>query len=99
MIEGFLLGVIVTASLAAGLFFLRFWRRTRDSLFLAFGAAFIIEGLNRIAFLFVDKPNEGSPAIYIVRLLAFLLILAAIIRKNSGAERSGNNGVDRQLDR
>lgn len=86
MIEGFLLGVIVTASLTAGLFFLRFWRSTRDTLFLAFGAAFIIEGLNRVAFLFIDKPNEGSPAIYIVRLLAFLLILAAIIRKNSGRE-------------
>src|SRR5688572_7464350 len=99
MIEGFLLGVIVAASLAAGLFFLRFWRRTRDSLFLAFGAAFIIEGLNRIGFLFIDRPNEGSPAIYVVRLLAFLLILAAIIRKNSGADRSGDNGVDRQLDR
>lgn len=84
MIEGFLLGIIVTASLTAGIFFLRFWRRTRDPLFLAFSAAFIIEGLNRIGFLFVDRPNEGSPAIYIVRLLAFLLILAAIVWKNRG---------------
>jgi hypothetical protein len=83
MIEGFLLGVIVTASLTAGGFFLKFWRRTRDPLFLAFAAAFIIEGLNRIGFLFVDRPNEGLPEIYVVRLLAFLLILAAIVRKNS----------------
>jgi hypothetical protein len=82
MLEGFLLGVIVIASLAASLFFLKFWKRTRDSLFLAFGAAFLIEGINRLGFLLVEKPNEGSPAIYIVRLLAFLLILAAIIRKN-----------------
>ena len=82
MLEGFLLGVIVTCSLAAGAFFLKFWRRTRDPLFLAFGAAFLIEGLNRIGFLFVERPNEGSPAIYTVRLLAFLLILAAIVRKN-----------------
>jgi hypothetical protein len=83
MLEGVLLGIIVTASLTAGAFFLRFWRQTRDPLFLAFAAAFIIEGLNRISFLFVDRPNEGSPAIYLVRLIAFLLILAAIIRKNS----------------
>ena len=57
-------------------------RRTHDTLFLAFGAAFIIEGLNRIGFLFVDHPNEGSPTIYIVRLIAFLLILLAIVWKN-----------------
>lgn len=82
MLEGFLLGVIVTASLTAGAFFLRFWRQTRDTLFLAFAAAFIIEGLNRLSFLVVARPNEGSPAIYLVRLIAFLLILAAIIRKN-----------------
>ena len=87
MLEGFLLGVIVTASLACGGFFLKYWRRTHDTLFLAFGAAFIIEGINRIFFLMVDRPNEGSPAIYIVRLLAFLLILAAIVRKNRAPAR------------
>ena len=84
MIEGFLLGIIVTASVTAGVIFLKFWRRTRDGLFLAFGAAFIIEGLNRIAFLLVEKPTEGSPVIYVVRLLAFSLILAAIVSKNLG---------------
>ena len=87
MFEGFLLGVIVTASLASGAFFLKYWRRTRDQLFLAFGLAFLIEGINRIFFLLVDRPNEGSPAIYVVRLLAFLLILAAIVRKNRAPAR------------
>lgn len=87
MLEGFLLGVIVTASLASGLFFLKFWKRTHDPLFLAFAAAFIIEGINRLGFLFVERPNEGSPAIYFVRLLAFLLILAAIVRKNRAPAR------------
>ena len=84
MINGFLLGVIATSSLTAGLFFLKFWKKTRDSLFLAFGLAFFVEGLNRCAVLFLAKPNEGSPYIYIVRLLAFLLILAAILHKNYG---------------
>lgn len=84
MINGFLLGVIVTASLTAGIYFLKFWRRTGDQLFLAFAAAFIIEGLNRTSFLLVDVPNEGSPIIYTVRFLAFLMILAAIVRKNRG---------------
>ena len=87
MFEGFLLGVIVTASLASGAFFLKYWRRTHDQLFLAFGLAFLIEGINRIFFLLVDRPNEGSPAIYVVRLLAFLIILAAIVRKNRAPAR------------
>lgn len=85
MIEGFLLGVIVTASLTAAGFFWRFYRQTRDSLFLAFAAAFAIEGVNRMAFLLVDKPSEGSPIIYMVRLVAFLLLLGAIVVKNRRA--------------
>jgi uncharacterized membrane protein HdeD (DUF308 family) len=85
MFEGFLLGIIVTCSIVAAGFFWKFYRQTRDILFLAFAAAFFIEGINRISFLYVETPNEGSPAIYIVRLVAFLLILAAIIRKNWGA--------------
>jgi hypothetical protein len=82
IIQGFLLGIIVTASLTAGVYFLKFWRRTGDPLFMAFAAAFTIEGLNRITYLFLERPNEGSPAIYVVRLLAFLIILIAIVRKN-----------------
>ena len=84
MQEGFLLGVIVISSLVAGAFFLKFWRKTRDLLFLGFAAAFMIEGVNRMAFLFLAEPNEGTPIIYIVRLFSYLLILAAIVHKNRG---------------
>jgi hypothetical protein len=82
MVEGFLLGVIVAASLTAGAFFLKFWKQTRDTLFLGFGAAFIIEGINRLAFLFLEHPNEGDPALYLVRLFSYLVLLAAIVNKN-----------------
>jgi len=82
MIEGFLLGVIVTASVVAGAYFLKFWLTTRDLLFLGFGAAFIIEGLNRIGFLFVDSSTGDNPVIYSIRLLCYLLILASIAYKN-----------------
>jgi hypothetical protein len=51
---------------------------------LAFGLAFVVEGLNRCAVLFLAKPNKGSLYIYTVRLLAFLLILGAIMYKNYG---------------
>lgn len=82
MIDGFLLGIVITSSVVAGAFFLKFWRQTRDQLFLGFGAAFILEGLNRVAFLFVELPGAENPGIYVVRLASYLLILAAIARKN-----------------
>jgi uncharacterized membrane protein HdeD (DUF308 family) len=82
-----LLGVIATTSITAAIFFLRFWKRTRDSLFLAFAIAFLIEGVNRIAVLEVERPNEGSPWTYVVRLIAFLIILAGILNKNYGTDR------------
>lgn len=82
MLEGFMLGVIVAASLTAGAFFLKFWRKTHDLLFLGFAAAFFIEGINRTSFLFLEQPNEGTPLVYSVRLFSYLLILAAIIQKN-----------------
>jgi len=84
MVTGFLLGVIATSSLIAGMFFLKFWRHTRDGLFLAFGAAFLIEAFNRVTLLFTAHPNEASPVFYLVRLFAFLLILAGILKKNYG---------------
>jgi hypothetical protein len=84
MIDGFLLGVISTASLATGAIFLKFWRRTRDRLFLAFGAAFVIESVNRLSVLFSDRPGDAGLLMYGVRLIAFALILAAIIGKNIG---------------
>jgi len=86
-LEGFLLGVIAMASITAGVFFLKFWRSTRDTFFLAFAAFFLIEALDRTALLFLSKPSEGSPWVYLVRLLALFLIVAAILRKNYGSSR------------
>jgi len=80
----FLLGVLAVMSIIAGVFFLRFWKDTKDTFFLAFAVSFIVEGLNRISLLAVPKPNEGAPWTYIVRLCSVLLILGAILRKNYG---------------
>jgi uncharacterized membrane protein HdeD (DUF308 family) len=84
MISGFLLGVIAAFSFIAGVFFVRFWRETRDSFFLAFAVFFFVEAGNRVALLFLSRPNEGSPWIYVIRLVALLIILAAILHKNYG---------------
>ncbi len=88
MTTGFLTGVIFTLYMVASLFFLKFWSRTRERLFLAFALAFIIEGFNRLRFLFVEMPAEGSPGIYAVRLFAFALIAAAIVSKNLSQGKS-----------
>lgn len=80
--EGFLMGVNTTASVTVGIIFLKYWQRTRDQLFLAFAAAFLLEGLNRMWLLVQEHPNDATPGYYLIRLISFLIILAGIIRKN-----------------
>ncbi|MBI3964715.1 MAG: hypothetical protein HY329_03685 [Chloroflexi bacterium] len=78
----FMLGAIAMGSLSAALFFLRFWTQTKDRLFLMFAIAFGLEALNRTALALSPDPSEGAPLLYVVRLLAYALILAAIVDKN-----------------
>ena len=85
MINAVLAGGIAVAALAAGLFFLRFWRSTRDRFFLFFAIAFWIEGAHRLALYQWLGQDEGSPYYYLPRLLAYGLIIAAIVDKNRKA--------------
>jgi uncharacterized membrane protein HdeD (DUF308 family) len=89
----FLLGTVAMGFLVAGLFFLRFWRETRDRLFLAFAISFFTEAINRAALALSSKPNEGAPFFYLVRLLAYLLILVAIADKNRSLRTTGDTGL------
>ena len=86
LINQFLLGAIVLACVVAGMFFLRFYRRTRERLFLYFGIAFWTLGVNWLALAFINR-DEVRTVLYFVRLLAFLLILYAIIEKNRAGRR------------
>ncbi|HWJ94581.1 MAG TPA: DUF5985 family protein, partial [Telluria sp.] len=56
-----LTGAITMASLVIALFFLRFWRNTRDRFFLYFAASFFIEGLHRVYSALNDAGGEDSP--------------------------------------
>lgn len=85
--EMFLSGVIFTASLTAGVYFLRFWKDSRDILFIAFAVFFFIEAADRVALISAEHPNEGSPWIYLLRLFGLALLFAAILRKNYGDGR------------
>jgi hypothetical protein len=79
-----LFGAIVMGYLVVGLFFLRFWRETRDRLFLVFGVAFWLLAVQRVALALSPHLAETETRLYLIRLLAFILILGAIIDKNRG---------------
>jgi len=78
----FLSGAVTMGFATAGLFFLRFWRRTGDGLFLAFAVAFWLLGLCQALLALADIPVEERSWLYLLRLAAFLVILSAVLRKN-----------------
>ncbi len=75
-------GAIMMAYFVAGLFFLRFWFRTRDTLFAYFAVAFWILGAQRIAISVAGDRFEDDTIFYLIRLSAFVLLLVAIWNKN-----------------
>ncbi len=81
----FLSGAITMGFLVAGFFFLRFWKRTHDGLFLAFATAFWLLGLGQAMLAFTDIPVEERSWLYLLRLAAFSLIIVSIWRKNRRA--------------
>lgn len=82
MLVDFLSGAVTMGFIVAGLFFLRFWKRTRDGLFIAFALAFWLLGLGQALLSFTDIPVEERSWLYLLRLAAFSLILISIWRKN-----------------
>ena len=84
----FLSGAITLGFFTAAGFFLRFWRRTRDRLFLAFCAEFVLLALNQALAAFLGACDELTPYTYVLRVLGFTLIRYAIVDKNVTADRS-----------
>jgi uncharacterized membrane protein len=78
----FLSGAVAFGFFVCGLFFLRFWRRTKDSLFLAFALAFALLGISQAVLVLADIPTEERGALFLIRLAAFALIIIAIFNKN-----------------
>jgi hypothetical protein len=75
-------GAIVMGYTLASLFFLRFWQRTGDRLFLAFAAAFILMAATPFLTAVLRIPQEEQSPFYLLRLAAFLLIIGAIAAKS-----------------
>lgn len=72
-----------TAGLVAALFFLKFWRRTNDSFFLLFAAAFAIDAVGRLALAIGQLSDIAEPIYFLPRLVMFGLIAIAIVNKNT----------------
>jgi len=77
-----LAGAIAMASIIISLFFVRFWRSSGDRFFLYFALSFVIEGLHRVYTVMSNDGGEDSPLHYLIRLLAYGLIIWAILEKN-----------------
>jgi hypothetical protein len=83
----FLAGAVTLGYSVAAVFFLRFWRKTADRLFLAFAAAFVLLAVNQVLAAVLEFGDERTPYVYSLRVLGFLLILWAVIDKNLSGRR------------
>jgi hypothetical protein len=87
VINPLLSGATTLAFITIGVFFLRFWRKSGDRLFVIFAVAFWLMAGNRLGLTLMSEEREQLTWLYAVRLLAFILILVAIIDKNRAAKR------------
>lgn len=84
--RAFVHGVLTMAAITIALFFLQYWRISRDRLFLFFTAAFVTMAVNSLLLGVSDASGEERYPVYLVRLLAFVIIIVGIVDKN---RRSG----------
>lgn len=75
-------GAVAMTYIIAGAFFLRFWTRSRDGLFLAFAIAFWLLAANQGLTGWFGGGAETQASFYSLRLIGFVLIIIAIVRKN-----------------
>jgi len=75
-------GAVAMGCTIAAIFFLRFWQQSRDRLFLWFSYAFFILAVSYALLGSVSYATEWRVYIFVLRLLAFCLILYGIFGKN-----------------
>lgn len=85
----FLSGMATAGFLVAALFFVRFWRRTQDLLFAAFGIAFLLFAASQASSLMFAAPQDDTTWTYVLRLAGFVLLLIAIAGKNFSRKKAG----------
>jgi hypothetical protein len=79
----FMSGAVTLAYVIAAMYFANFWRRTADRLFLSFSIAFALLAMNQFLVFLIGAGDERGNYAYVLRILGFLLILFAILDKNT----------------
>src|SRR5215831_2435288 len=89
-----LVGAAATASLVVALFFLRFWRQTRDSLFFWFAIAFATDSATRLIEGLSPVSDEREPLVYFrASSSASTCCGRTSTRRNTGAATLAANGA------
>lgn len=78
----FMSGALAALCMVVALFFLRFYAKSRDRLFLCFSCAFVMLGVERVFISLNEISNEKVGSVIVIRIVSFILILLAIIDKN-----------------
>ena len=98
----FLSGAIMLGFVAGGLFFFKFYRKTGDRLFQYFAASFWLLAWERLILVILEPVSEHAVYVYLVRLLAYSLIIFAFIQKNIKTseeipKRDGREGQSKHI--
>jgi Ca2+/Na+ antiporter len=75
-------GAVIMGCLTASVFFLSFWRKSRDRFFGFFALAFLLLSVSWWVLVIMGELNRFNPAVYVTRLAAFVVIIIAVLDKN-----------------
>jgi hypothetical protein len=87
----FLSGALMLSFLVATAYFVRFWQRTSDTLFIYFAIAFALLAVNQLVLFTMGAEDELRGYTYVLRVSGFILILVGILSKNVGLPRNDRN--------
>jgi hypothetical protein len=82
VLRPFFFGALCMGCALIGLYFLRYWKNSRDPLFAWFSVAFWVMALNWLGLALIEPDSESRHIVYLLRLAAFVLIIAGIVAKN-----------------
>jgi Na+/proline symporter len=86
-VNQFLWGVLAALSLVVAIFFWKFWRRTRDAVFMGLALGFALLTVHWAALGVVNPSDETRHYLYVVRFFGFIVMIAGVVEKNRSPPR------------
>lgn len=81
-VASFIAGMVSLGFIAAAMFFVQFYRETKDRFFLYFTAAFVLFAINQSVPIAWHIDADDQAPIYLGRLAGYVLIIIAVAQKN-----------------